>query len=512
MAPKRESWASSLGVILAVAGSAVGLGNFMRFPGLLARNGGGVFMIPYFIALLIVGLPLAWLEWTIGRYGGAHGTGTPPGIFNVVFRKPWAKYLGSISMLAVIFILFYYVYLESIILGYAWFSLTGELPALAASGKTAEFFGDYISFKILFLGAPANVVFYIITMLANILVIGLGVQSGIERSSKILMPTLLVLGLVLVVRVFFLPGMEQGLAFMWNPDFSKILNPAVWVDAAGQIFFTLSLGMACVMTYASYVKRDQDITLASLTANATNEFAEVILGGMIIIPTAAAVLGAAQLQQVAQGGTFGLSFITMPAMLSQLPAKEFFSVVWFLLLFFAGITSTISLLQPAQAFFTEDLKLSRGLALTALFILIVSGGLFVVFDPSFGALSEFDFWGGNLMLLIAGFVESVLFATHIDIDKGWLELHRGGHITVPPVYRYILKYVTPVFLGIILVGWLIFNAPAVIFAKEIPTVVWITRAILVGVIIGVNLLIAYAWRTHGHDNRMKTKVEGSLHD
>ncbi|MGL5721117.1 MAG: sodium-dependent transporter [Brevinema sp.] len=509
---KRESWASSLGVILAVAGSAVGLGNFMRFPGLLARNGGGAFLIPYFVSLLVIGLPLSWLEWTIGRYGGAHGTGTPPGVFNIVFRKPWAKYLGSFSILAVCYILFYYLYLESIILGYAWFSVTGELTSMAVAGQTADFFGNYISFKVPFFGLPANVVFFVITVIANITVIAMGVTKGIERLAKILMPILLFLGLTLAVRVLFLPGMEQGLAFMWNPDFSKITSPAVWIDAAGQIFFTLSLGMGAIVTYSSYVKRDKDITLASLTANATNEFAEVILGGMIIIPTAAAVLGAAKLVEVAQSGTFGLSFITMPGMLAQLPFSQFFSIVWFLLLFFAGITSTLSLLQPMQAFFTEDIRMSKPAALTLSGLLFFGVGLYVVMDSSLAVLSEIDFWGGNLILLVAGLIEVILFATHIDSKKGWLELHRGGHITVPTFYRYILKFVTPVFLAVILLGWIIFNAPAQIMAESTPANVWVARGIMVAVAIIINLMIGYSWRRHNHDDRLNVQVEDSLHD
>lgn len=509
---KRESWASSLGVILAVAGSAVGLGNFMRFPGLLARNGGGAFLIPYFIALLVVGLPLSWLEWTLGRYGGAHGTGTLPGVFNIVFRKPWAKYLSSISMLAILFILFYYVYLESILLGYAWFSITGDLPTAAFLGQSSDFFSNYVSFQITILGAPANVVFFVITLLANIGVIALGISSGIERLSKILMPSLLIMGIILAVRVFFLPGMEQGLAFMWNPDFSKISSPAVWVDAAGQIFFTLSLGMGCIINYASYVGRDKDITLSALTANATNEFAEIILGGMIIIPTAAAVLGAGQLMEVAQGGTFGLSFITMPTMLANLPFAKFFSLVWFLLLFFAGITSTLSLFQPAQAFFNEDLKMSKTGSLAAVSLLVAVMSSFVMIDTNLDVLGELDFWGGNLFLLLFGFIESFLFATHIDTNKGWLELHKGGHITIPKVYSFILKYITPTFLAVILIGWFILNAPAYLFNPKTPPIVHTTRIILLGLAVFINLLIAYAWKRHDHDIKLKIKVEDSLHD
>ncbi len=516
MSTKRGSWASSLGAILAVAGSAVGLGNFLRFPGQLAQNGGGAFLIPYFIALLVIGIPISWLEWNIGRYGGAHGHGTAAGAFNIMFRKPWAKYLGSVCMLAALFISFYYVYLESIMLGYAYYSLTGLLPEMAAAGRSGEFFGAYLSFEYKVFGMPTALVSFAICIALHIFIISKGVSGGIEKMAKLLMPLLLFLGVCMLIRVLTLPNMGQGLAFMWNPDFSALTQPKTWMAAAGQIFFTLSIGMSAIITYASYTRREDDIALSSLTANATNTFAEVVLGGMIIIPAAAAVLGTAALTDVAQGGTFGLGFITMPAILAQLPMAGFLSILWFFLLFFAGVTSSISLYQPTLAFCTDELQWSHKTGVTVLSVLAVVMGGYVALDSSLNTLDEIDFWGGAFFLLIAGTIEAVLFATHIDSKKGWIELHKGAKIEIPVAYRYILKYVTPTVLVLILVAWTITEGPArfnmTYYAEDVRQSVLYTRLLLVAIVIGFNVLIGYAWKTNDHDDKLNIKVEDSIHD
>jgi len=516
MAQNRESWASSIGVVLAVAGSAVGLGNFLRFPGQLAQNGGGAFLIPYFISLLLIGLPISWLEWNIGRYGGLHGHGTAPGAFNILFKKPWAKYLSSVGMLAILFISFYYIYLESIMLGYSWFSITGYLPKMAAKGLSPEFFQQYLNLEIKILGFPAAFVFFVITIIMNISVIAMGIAGGIEKIAKVLMPLLLLIGVGLLIRVLTLPNMEQGLAFMWNPDFTALVKPQTWLAAAGQIFFTLSIGMGSIITYASYVKREEDITLASLSANATNEFAEVILGGMIIIPAAAAILGTASLTGIAQGGTFGLGFITMPAILSQIPFAQFFSIIWFSLLFFAGITSSLSMYQPMLSFCTEELKWSPKKTLYGLGIMSFIVGTYVALDSSLNTLDEIDFWGGNLFLLLFGTIETVLFATHIDSKKGWLELHKGAKIRIPVVYRYILKYVTPTALIVILISWIIDSGyDRIMMTNYDPSIrssILTVRILLVSIAVGFNLLIAHAWKKHGHDDKLNLKIEDSIHD
>ncbi|MGL4562054.1 MAG: sodium-dependent transporter [Brevinema sp.] len=514
--PKRESWASSIGVILAVAGSAVGLGNFLRFPGQVAQHGGGAFLIPYFISFLIIGLPIMWLEWNMGRYGGIFGHGSPIGGFNVIFRKPWAKYIASTSVLSVLFVSFYYLYLESILLGYAWYSITGLLTDMAAAGKSAEFFTQYLTFDVKFLGMPAALFFLFITVGLNIGVLSFGVVGGIEKLAKILMPMLLMLGVVLLIRVLTLPGAIKGMAFMWNPNFSDLLKPETWLAAAGQIFFTLSIGMASIANYASYVKRNEDVVLSSLAASATNEFAEVILGGSIIIPAAAAILGTSALGTIVEGGTFGLGLITMPAMLSQIPFDQLFATIWFLLLFFAGITSSISMFQPVISFCSDELQLPKKISFCFIVVIAASASIFVAMDSSLTRLDEIDFWGGNFLLLVFGTIEAVLFSCLIDSKKGWIELHRGAKVCIPDFYRVILKYITPGALLLILGSWLITEGPARFSMDAYPedkkAMIFVTRMILFGLAIGLNILIAYAWKTKKIDDRLNMQVEDPIHE
>ncbi|MGL4388871.1 MAG: sodium-dependent transporter [Brevinema sp.] len=513
---KRESWASSIGVILAVAGSAVGLGNFLRFPGQVAQNGGGAFLIPYFISFFIIGLPIMWLEWNMGRYGGIFGHGSPIGGFNVIFRKPWAKYIASISVLSVLFVSFYYVYLESILLGYAWYSITGLLTDMAAAGGSENFFKMYLTFNIQIFGIPAALFFLLITIILNVTVLSLGVAGGIEKVAKILMPSLFILGFILLFRVLSLPGAMQGMAFMWNPDFTHLFKPQTWLAAAGQIFFTLSIGMSSIANYTSYMKRDEDIVLASAAASTTNELAEVILGGSIIIPAAAAILGTSALHTIANSGTFGLGFITMPAMLSQIPFHQLFSVIWFLLLFFAGITSSISQFQPVISFCSDELQLPKKISFGFIIILATAASVYVAMDSSLTRLDEIDFWGGNFLLLVFGTVEAVLFALLIDSKKGWIELHRGAKMKIPSFYRIILKYVTPTVLVLILGSWLITEGPARFSMSAYPedkrSMVFVTRMILLGITIGLNVLIAYAWKTRKLDDRLNMQIEDPIHE
>ncbi|MGL4394378.1 MAG: sodium-dependent transporter [Brevinema sp.] len=513
---KRESWASSIGVILAVAGSAVGLGNFLRFPGQVAQNGGGAFLIPYFISLFLIGLPIMWLEWNMGRYAGIFGHGSPIGGFNVIFRKPWAKYAASISVLSVLFVAFYYLYLESILLGYAWFSITGLLTEMAKNGQSAEFFGMYLGFELKVFGVPAALFFLGVTICMNVIVLSLGVARGIEKLAKVLMPMLLLLGVILSIRVLTLPGAMQGVAFMWNPDLSHLLKPQTWLAAAGQIFFTLSVGMASVANYASYLKREDDMVLSSAAAGATNEFAEVIIGGSIIIPAAAAILGTSALHSIAESGTFGLGFITMPAMLSQIAFDQIFATIWFLLLFFAGITSSLSMLQPVISFGSDELQLPKKASFGIVVGLATAVSIYVALDSSLTRLDEIDFWGGNFFLLLFGTMEAVLFALMIDSKKGWEELHRGAKIQIPGFYRIILKYVTPTLLLVILGSWLIIEGPARFsmeaYASEQRPTVFVTRMLLLSIVVIMNILIAYAWKTRKLDDRLNMKIEDPIHE
>lgn len=523
MAAKRENWASKLGVILAVAGSAVGLGNFLRFPGVAAANGGGAFLIPYFVAFVFLGIPLAWVEWTLGRYGGQFDHGSAPGVLNAVVRKPWAKYLGSLGIFGPLFIDFYYIYVESWLLGYVWYALQGSLiSASQTAGEMGSFFGDYVTLKMTIFGnVPAALFFFLVTLLLNFAIVYFGVKKGIENASKVMMPILVVLGIVMLIRVLMLPNIGQGLGFLWNPDLSRLTDINVWFAASGQIFFTLSVGIGAILTYSSYVKPRQDIALSSLSASAANEFLEVIVGGTIVIPAAIVLLGADQATAIAGQGTFDLGFTTMPLILGRIPLARLFQVVWFLLLFIGGLTSSISLLQPGISFLEDEMKKTRRQSVGILFVLFLVMGLLAVFGLNAGAVDEMDFWAGNFSLVLFGTVEAVIFAWVLGVDKGWKELTRGADIRIPRIFRFILRYITPSYLIILLVLWFIFQGWDFITLKgvadkQVDFLGWqvsqkgfITslRILFVLMLGGINWIIFRAWKKHNLNDKLQKKAE-----
>lgn len=514
---KRENWASKLGVILAVAGSAVGLGNFLKFPGMLTQNGGGVFLIPYFVALILIGIPLSWIEWSLGRYGGQFGHGTGPGILNAAVKKPWAKYLGSLSVFGPMMIGFYYIFIESWILGYVYYAIAGVLgPASASVAGIQSFFGSYVGLDLMIFGQfPAAIFFFMVTLLLNFGVLFFGVQRGIERASQIMMPILIVLGIVMLVRVLTLPNIGEGLAFMWNPDFSKLADIDVWFAASGQIFFTLSVGIGAILTYASYVKKNQDVALSSLTANGMNEFLEIIIGGTIVIPAAIVMLGAGEAQAVANAGLFDIGFQTMPLVLGKFPVPTLFMIVWFLLLFVGGLTSSISIVQPAIAFCEDEVNWSRKTSTIVLFFVFLVVGLFTALDTSYNVLSEMDFWGGTFSLILFGTIMAVLFSWVIGFDEGWKELNRGAEIKIPKFFRFIMKYITPTYLIVLLVLWFIKSGVSTIFLTDMEVSqstflgMTVTNKGLIGsfrifmlvFLLGINVFIALIWKKNGLDEK-----------
>jgi len=518
MAHTRENWGSRIGVILAVAGSAIGLGNFLRFPVKAALYGGGAFLIPYFVAFVLLGIPLAWVEWTLGRYGGQFSHGSAPGILNAVVRRPWAKYAGSIGVFGPLLIAFYYIYIESWLLGFAWYSITGELMSAVNAGTVSAFFGDYIVLKTRIVNAmPAALFFFLVTFAINFAVVGLGVRRGIETLNKIAMPVILVLGLVLLIRVLTTPGIERGMAFMWNPDYSKLTNPRVWLEASGQIFFTLSIGIGAILTYASYVKRKQDIVMSSLTACASNEFAEVILGGTIVIPMAIVVYGATNIEEIAKMGAFGLGFNTMPIIFGKMPLPALLQTAWFVLLFFAGVTSSISVLQPSISFFEDEMKLHRKGAVSITGAVCLVMGLVAVFGLEAGAVDEMDFWGGTLLLVVFGAFEAVVFAWLFGSKRGWKELHEGSSIKLHPAFRFVLTWVTPIYLIVLLVAWLATDFGKVILLQGVDpkagvtflgcvmskvAFIWLIRGMLLAVLIALNVTIYVAWKRNRIDARL----------
>ena len=670
----RERWGSKLGIILAVAGSAVGLGNFLRFPGKAAEYGGGAFMIPYFCALLLLGIPIGWVEWTMGRRGGQFGHNSAPGIFSVLWRHPLSKYLGTLGLLVPVVIYMYYVTIESWCLLYAGYYLVGEFEGF---GKNPFAYGEFFKSTTgvtrdgaVFAGGLHPIVwFFLATFLINFIVIYRGLSGGIETFCKWAMPVLIVAAIIVVARVLTLPeqpipqpwqrslsealplenwqalrsrlvdpvtdvksaqglvqqefntyfqatargeegfrdlplappagflqtplgfavalaevrdvgqgerfrqwlsevektlNVEQkrdlqrlerrqmrldkreakerdlhsdqsnssesklitdphlesqqvdiaaerkqilmsaakepmpslaremeklsippsdveaiqmrsaaveaaeiprtvnnGLGFMWNPDFRELWNPEVWLEAAGQIFFTLGVGFGIVLNYSSYLKRKDDVVLSGLSASSMNEFCEVCLGGMVAIPATFIFLGTAMtLDVIAQQSSFGLGFNTLPTVFANMSGGRWFAVAWFFLLFLAGITSTVAMLQPAIAFLEQGFGLKRRASVALLGFATLAGSLLVVyFSSNMLVLDTMDYWGGTFLLYVLATIQVIVFAWVIGIDDGFKEMNLGAQMRVPRFFKFIIKYVTPAYLLIVFAAWLFQNAP-----------------------------------------------------
>ncbi|MBN2562004.1 MAG: sodium-dependent transporter [Phycisphaerae bacterium] len=492
----REHWGSRIGVILAVAGSAVGLGNFLRFPGQAAQNGGGAFMLPYFISLLILGIPLCWAEWTMGRFGGTRGFNSAPGIYSVIWRNRVSKYFGGLGLLIPLVIYMYYVVIEAWCLGYAYHYLTGDLmlgkDAEAYTGFFDRFVGIAEDGALFQSGGSALLIFLTIAFLMNFILIYRGVSKGIESFCKLAMPIMIACALCVLVRVLTLgtPDASKpdqsvigGLGFMWNPDMTKLRDPQTWLAASSQIFFSLSVGFGIILNYASYMRKRDDVALSGLTASSMNEFFEVCLGGLITLPAAFIFLGGA----IGSFSTFGLGFTTLPNVFAAMPAGRFFGFLWFFMLFLAAITSSLSMLQPVIAFLEEGFNLKRHASATFLGILALTGAGFVAwFSKGVLAMDTFDFWVGNFLIFVLAMVQTIVYGWVFGIRRGHIEVHQGAHIRVPWSVQVMLKYVSPLYLVVIFIGFLWNNVPA--YARSLAA-----SPVALGSLVFIASVLAFLW-------------------
>lgn len=487
----KERWASRVGLVLAMAGNAVGLGNFLRFPAQAAKNGGGAFLIPYIVALLVMGLPLVWVEWTMGRFGGQHGHHSTPGVFQSMGKSPLWKYFGALGPWTCLIIASYYLYIESWTMAYAGYSIWGGFSD--ATPKDVKAFYDNLTGEtpnsILAISGWGLAIFAACLAL-NVFILSRGLVKGIELVSKIGMPLLIVFAMILAVcGLMIVPGESKnavesplvGLNYVWEPRYESLYDPAVWLAAAGQIFFTLSIGMGSIHCFASYLREKDDVALTGASAAWTNEFCEVILGGSILIPIAVAYLKLEKVQEMTSGGSgFNLGFIVFPTLFQNwgalAPAAGF---LWFGLLFFAAITSSLAMGQPIMAFLQTEFGFTRersALAFGAM-LLPLAGCVACLHESSF--FGEFDYWGGTLGLVVFALGEAILFAWIFGMNRGWGELNKGADLKVPKAFYYIIKYVTPTFLVVILLafifkpaaGWNTYAA-AIIEGDSMPAWEW----------------------------------------
>lgn len=524
---KTERWNSRLGVILAVAGSAVGLGNFLKFPGQVAMYGGAAFMIAYVASFFLIGLPISIMEWTMGRHAGANGYNSPPGIIGFFCGNKKMAYVGIIGAVLTVLIYCYYIYIEAWCLGYAYNFVAGELN-FKTLGESGGFFADFIGAAengdAFGFGSDKVLIFLVFAFLLNSWMIYRGVSRGIELFCKYAMPTLIVLAIVIVVRMMTLSDVSpehpdrtinQGLGFMWNPVkvllekregnnwvevrqlvgnaeidresariksessasvfgnlktgsvsseprerirrisiFEQLTNPSIWIAAAGQVFFSLTVGFGAVMTYASYLKRNDDIVLSSLTSCSANEFCEVCLGGMITVPAAVAFFGVSG--AIGAGLTlFDLGFKVLPLFFVSMPLGWFFGFMFFFLLFLAAVTSSLSMLQPSLAFIEEASGLKRKFSTLLLGVItFFITGFVVYFSENLKAMDTLDFWMGQVAIYIFAMIQTIAFAWYFGVKRGIRLANSGSLIKLPPYYGFVIKFITPTILLAIFAMWL----------------------------------------------------------
>jgi SNF family Na+-dependent transporter len=505
-----QQWGTKIGVILAVAGSAVGLGNFLRFPGLAAANGGGAFMVPYFVALLLLGIPIGWAEWTMGRYGGKRGFHSAPFIMGAIGRSRVFRYVGVLGVLVPLAVSFYYTYIEAWCLSYAIKYATGGMSAIASaadipaqSAAASAMFASTVGLEsngIHAGGSLGTFVIWCLVFVVNIYLVYKGISGGIEKFCQLAMPTMAVCAVIVLARVLTLgtpdpnfpdQNVINGLGFMWNPDYQKLQNPQTWLAAAGQIFFSLSVGFGVIINYASYMKKDSDVVLSGLTASATNEVFEVSFGGLITLTSAFVFLGAST-AAAAAAGTFGLGFTTLPVVFAHMGGiGPLVGAVWFFMLFLAAITSSISMYQPAMAFFDEALGRGRVVSTSLVVGLCMTGSFMTMyFSKGLVFLDTVDSWLGTFGIYILAMVQLFLFSWVMGISRGLDEAHDGARIRIPGFYRPILKYVAPTYLLVV------FGAFAY---KSLP--VWIAdvaadpvRQYALGLMLSVTALLCFCVR------------------
>ena len=514
-----EAWGSRLGLILAMAGNAVGLGNFLRFPRQAVLNGGGSFMIAYFVALLLLGIPLMWIEWGIGRNGGRFRKGHIPGMFAALWKHPAAKYLGVLGLLIPLAVLIYYTYIESWTLAYTFFSITQDYWGRTTQESMVSYLQSFQGIGTESVhGAWVPFTFFAVTLAVNIFVVSKGISGGIERLAKVGMPVLFLFAIVLAVVVLLLPAgpggetASTGLQFIYSPDLSRMSDASVWLAAAGQIFFTLSVGMGTLQTYASYLSKRDDIALSGLATASTNETAEVVLGGTIAIPAAVVFFGVSGAMVIAQSGSFNLGFATMPVIFQQLPFGSLLGFMWFGLLFFAGITSSVAMATPILAFFREEFGFRRENVAWGLGAVAFGVGLLHVIWLEYGFLDEWDYWAGTFGLVVFAMIEVILFMWIFGRENAWESIHQGADIRIPAIFKWLMFVITPAYLLFILGWWGVTDALPIlrmeaaagggaVAPESVPYIIG-ARVMLVVMTAAFLWLIHLAWKRNGYEDRV----------
>lgn len=440
--PKRGLWASRLGFIMASAGSAVGLGNIWKFPYITGMHGGGAFVLFFIFCIMTVGIPIMIAEMVIGR----HAHKNPVGAFRSIKGGVWTA-AGWLGVIAGFVILSYYCVVAGWTVDYLWLSLRGTFGGQHASVVPQLFSGllgndqAQLFWQALFMGMTVFIV------------IG-GVSSGLERANKIMMPVLFIILIILAVYGILSPGGSAAFHFLFTADWSK-LDPAGMLEAMGHAFFSLSLGMGAMLTYGSYADEKTNIPGIAVTVSMMDTLV-ALLSGMAIFP----IVFTYGMQPAAGPG---LVFKTLPIIFSQMPGGTIFAILFFLLLVFAALTSSISLLEVVVAYYCDERKWSRKKATLVMGFLIFLIG--VPSSLSNNLLKDFHFIGGrnyldsidflatNYMLPLGGLLIAIftgwVLTTRLargEIEKGAVRFH------LYPIWHFLIKYISPILVALVLMN------------------------------------------------------------
>lgn len=438
----RAVFATKFGAIAATVGSAVGLGNIWRFPYEAGVHGGGAFLICYVAFVFLLGVPVLCAEFCMGRASRSNIFGAYRKLSD---SKGWS-YSGYIGILASILILSFYSVVAGWTIEYCLSSLTGQLDFSDTAAVHSQFEQMTTGWR--------PVVWTVIFLLCNFLILIGGVTKGIERASNILMPILFLLLVAFCINSLTMHAFKEGMTFLFKPDFGKI-DASVMLGAMGQAFFSLSLGLGCMMTYASYFSSKTRLVRSAITT-ASLDFLVAVIAGIIIFPAVFSFDISPQ-----AGPT--LVFEVLPFVFSRLPFGIVWSTLFFLLLFLASITSTVSMSEISITYFCEEKKMSRRRATIISSVISLAGGLLCAL--SFGPLSNvhifgmtffdlFDYASSNILLPIGGMICSWFVGWKMDSRLLEMELTNNGsfktHIIKP--MRFFLRYLCPIAIFLILLS------------------------------------------------------------
>ena len=445
MQQSREVWGSKLGFILAAAGSAIGLGNIWKFPYITGENGGASFVLVYLICIAVIGLPVLIAEILIGRTTQRD----PVGAFYKLSQSKFWGSIGGMGVVAGFLILSFYAIIAGWSMGYIVEAINGKFFKFPEPTASADHFQTLVT------NLPWMFGYFFLFMLLTMGIVFSGVQKGIERASKIMMPILFILLIILMIRGITLDGAMKGLDFLWNPDWSKITAGTILL-ALGHAFFTLSLGMGAMLTYGSYMSEKDSIPGAALQI--------VILDTLIALIAGTAIFTSVFAVGLDPSAGPGLIFHTLPGVFTKMPGGYFFSILFFISLTIAALTSSISLLEVVVSFFVDELNWKRHNAAVVLSIVISAIGIpsllsfnvladFKIFGLDFFALV--DFIASNILLPLGGLFIAVFVGWIWGFDKVIPNLRKGAekffdnYPGLSFAWKIFLKYLSPVLIFLV---------------------------------------------------------------